>query len=134
MYCKNCGQKILESSKYCGQCGEPQVHINTFRNNQKTNSSQLNYDLSYEKDYRPIILGVFVIGLNIQMFSEMKYYHESVIIGNIIYSLIYRVIITIWVVSIAKKLNRDKIGWGVFALFLPSLCLIIIGLKKKIKH
>lgn len=224
MYCKNCGQKILESSKYCGQCGEPQVHINTFRNNQKINSSQIiktlerlfgigitkqkigyyllwflinlillllnwepdrtqkfypfdnyskiedydltefliysivplfvlviinlfkdsknnsykstqiNYDLTYEKDYRPTILGIFILCYTITTFNEIKYKDESLIVANTIISLIFRVIITIWVVSIAKNLNRDKTEWGVFAFFLPSLCLIIIGLKKKIKY
>lgn len=48
-------------------------------------------------------------------------------------NLIYRILITFWVTSIAKRQNRDTLGWGVFAFFLPTLALIIIGFLKRLK-
>jgi hypothetical protein len=48
-----------------------------------------------------------------------------------IISLILRIIIIIWIVNIAKDLKRDQFGWGVFAFFLPSIALIVIGQKKE---
>jgi hypothetical protein len=47
-------------------------------------------------------------------------------------SLIIRIFGTIWVVSIANRLNRNSSGWGWFAFFFPSIALISIGLLNKL--
>ncbi|MCD4731681.1 MAG: SHOCT domain-containing protein [Bacteroidales bacterium] len=48
-------------------------------------------------------------------------------------TLIIRVACIFWIVSIAKGLNRNQLSWGVFAFFLPSIALIIIGQTKEKK-
>ncbi|MBK9555670.1 MAG: hypothetical protein IPO47_07510 [Bacteroidetes bacterium] len=47
-------------------------------------------------------------------------------------SLAIRIFVTVWVVSIANRQNRNSTGWGWFAFFLPSISLIIIGLLNKL--
>ncbi len=42
-----------------------------------------------------------------------------------------RVFGSIWVIIIARKQNRSKIGWGILAFFLPLLTLMVIGLLRK---
>lgn len=39
---------------------------------------------------------------------------------------------TIWVVAIAKRQNRETVGWGAFAFFLPLIALIVIGQQRKL--
>ena len=90
----------------------------------------------FERDATPTIVGVFIIILYLIFYiliSKGNNYNTEVsgIFGVIF--LILRVFITIWVVNIAKKLNRDKTNWGFLAFFFPSLSLIAIGLKKKYK-
>jgi len=47
-------------------------------------------------------------------------------------SLIMRIFVTVWVVGIANRQNRNSNGWGWFAFFLPSIALIVIGLLNKL--
>lgn len=49
-----------------------------------------------------------------------------------IVSLILRICITVWIVNIAKRQNRETFGWGLFAFLLPSIALIVIATRKKL--
>ncbi len=40
--------------------------------------------------------------------------------------------ISYWCSNIARDLNRDTGGWGIFGFFFPSIALIIISIQKKI--
>ena len=46
--------------------------------------------------------------------------------------LILRIIVVTYCVIKAGKLNRSKFGWGVFALFLPIIALIVIFFMKPV--
>jgi len=43
---------------------------------------------------------------------------------------IFRIVITVYCVNKAGKLNRSKFGWGVFAFILPLIALIWIQFMK----
>jgi hypothetical protein len=47
-------------------------------------------------------------------------------------SLVIRIFVTVWVVSIANRQNRNSNGWGWFAFFFPSISLIVIGQLNKL--
>ncbi len=46
---------------------------------------------------------------------------------------ILRLIVVIWTIKIASRLKRDKLRWGIFALFVPLLALCILGSRLKLK-
>lgn len=106
----------------------------------KSETLKLKYDLNYQKDTTPTIIGVFIIIISmVYYFASIKnddYDHEKAqqtrgILSLV--SLIMRISITVWVVNIAKKINRDTTGWGFLAFFFPSIALIIIGQKRKLR-
>lgn len=119
------------------------IIINLFRKPKeaKVYYLQSKYDLSYEKDTTPTIIGISLIILSlaitfltsnsINSYDSVSFMQTRASLS--ILSLILRVLITIWIVNIARKLNRDTAGWGVFAFFLPSIALIVIGQKRKLK-
>jgi len=94
------------------------------------------YDLNFEPDYLPTIIGTlvaiitFVIAISGGIKSESSEGETKAILSLI--SFIYRIFATIWCVDIAKKLNRDVVGWGWLTFFFPSIALIIIGTKRKL--
>lgn len=120
------------------------VIVNLFKDpkEKKAEILQLKYDLTYRKDTTPTIYGVFIIiismlfyfasGSNSNDSYEIERIQQTRAILSVI-SLIMRIGITVWVVNIAKTLNRDTTGWGFFAFFLPSISLIVIGQKRKLK-
>ncbi len=114
------------------------IIINLFKEPKKikTENLSLKYDMSFEKDTTPTIIGVFIIILYLLFYiliAKGKDYNTEVSgIFNVIF-LVLRIFITIWVINIAKKLNRNKTNWGFLAFFFPSLSLIAIGLKRKYK-
>ena len=115
------------------------VIVNLFKD-PKAETLQLKYDLTYEKDTTPTIIGIFIIMISTVFYfesvSNYSYDNEEAQQTRAILSvvsLITRIGITVWVVNIAKSLNRDTTGWGFFAFFLPSISLIIIGQKRKLK-
>ena len=93
--------------------------------------------MSFERDTTPTIIGIFIIILYLLFYiliAKGKDYNTEVSgIFSVIF-LVLRIFITIWVINIAKKLNRDKTNWGFLAFFFPSLSLIAIGLKRKYKN
>ncbi len=90
------------------------------------------YDKNYSGDIGATIFGSVLILINLIVLLTVKIndpdnlqvYKAIAAFVNII----WRIIATIWVVNIAKRQNREHVGWGFFAFFIPNLALIIIGL------
>ena len=153
MYCKECGTKIADDSKFCTSCGTKQSFNpeKEIKNQAISNPNQANkssgrkqekefgkqginpgkYDYSYKKDKAPIIIGVIILIINIFVYAFNKGVSEEAYITLRVAALVLSVVITIACVKIAKLLNRVGLGWGVFAFFLPPVALIVIGLQKK---
>jgi hypothetical protein len=95
------------------------------------------FDLTYEKETDATIFGILLITIPIILrltgaitFETVESYNQGKAIIAII-SLVLRIAITVWVVNIATRQNRNSTGWGWFAFFFPSISLIVIGLLKK---
>jgi len=91
------------------------------------------YDLSYTREIGAIFVGFFLLLLSVAVFllsgnSELQ---TPEILGII--SIIIRIFVTIWVVKIASRQNRDSVAWGLFAFLSPSIALIVIGFLKKLR-
>jgi len=97
------------------------------------------FDLTYDKETDATLIGILLLIIPVILnltgvftFKTVESYNQGkafIAIG----SLILRIIITIWVVNIATRQNRNTTGWGLFAFFLPSIALIVIGLLKKLR-
>ena len=120
----------------------PLIGIITFNLFSNSDDSLTNkndkYDLSYENDSTATIVGFFILVVTIvfPIITRSNKDEDKIQEFRAIMSfatLIFRIVSTIWVISIAKKQNRDTTGWGLFAFFLPSLSLIFAGLNKKLK-
>lgn len=160
MYCKSCGRQIDNDSTFCSFCGtkqstelKPQVQADTTQSNNTTqqvyknetnfNASpniirQSKYDPTYKKEDDAIFIGVvlLVIALIFAIVGPIKFedresYGQFRAVTAIV-SLILRIIVTVWVVNIAKRQNRETFGWGLFAFLLPSIALIVIATRKKL--
>jgi hypothetical protein len=168
MFCKSCGIKIDDDSKFCSYCGTKQsktnkqtalnieglvqeeaktVNLNLLfgrqtnsKSNQETNKTykEPKYDPTYLKETDATFIGsiILVSSLLLFIFKPFKFddinsYNQFKAITSIV-ALILRIFITVWVVNISKRQNRETSGWGIFAFSLPSIALIIIGQQKKI--
>lgn len=160
MFCKSCGRQIDNDSTFCSFCGtkqstelKPQVQADTTQSNNTTqqvyknepsfNNSpnivrQSKYDPTYKKEDEASFIGVFllVIALIFAIVGPIKFedresYGQFRAVTAIV-SLVLRIIVTIWVVNIAKRQNRETFGWGLFAFLLPSIALIVIATRKKL--
>ena len=152
MYCKSCGKKIDDDSKFCSICGTKQsIDIKPIIYNDLSSKKfptsvkdvfvddkkNPKYDERYSKESDATALGLFLLLINLGMvISGPKFYDEnSYIVFKIISSLaslVIRIFSTIWVVNIAERQNRNTMSWGIFAFVLPSFALIIIGQTKKL--
>ena len=101
-------------------------------------ATSLKYDLTYSKEIGATITGILLLVVSIIIklsggftFHDIDSYRQAIF--NFICFLVIRISVTVWVVNIAKRQNRNSIGWGLFAFFLPSIALIIIGLLKKLR-
>jgi hypothetical protein len=118
------------------------VIVNLFLDTKESKAETVNlkYDLTHEKDTTASFIGVSIIIIFLAFYIISSNY-DSVDIQKAqqsrmflsVVSIIMRIGITVWVVHIAKKLNRDTAGWGFFAFILPSITLIVIGQKRKLK-
>lgn len=97
------------------------------------------FDLSYKKETEATFFGILLLiipiilsKIEIFTFETVESFNQGKSIIAII-SLVLRVLITVWVVNIATRQNRNSTSWGWFAFFLPSIALIVIGLLKKLK-
>jgi len=158
MYCKSCGKQIDIDSIFCSFCGAKQstelkpkfqdydqyqlpTEVNQKVVNDKINKSSIKhtkYDPTYKKESDALIFGIILLVISLIFavvgpieFDNNESYNQYRISTSIA-SLILRVIITVWVVEIAKKQNRETIAWGFFAFLFPSITLIIISTMKKL--
>jgi hypothetical protein len=97
------------------------------------------YDGTYYKHDEAIFLGIILLVATLLVnywfgtteFSSKERF-DSTRLAIRITSLIIRIIVIFYVVNIARLQNRNTTGWGLFAFFLPSIALIIIGTQKKL--
>jgi hypothetical protein len=62
--------------------------------------------------------------------NEIINYNLLTFVGLLYISTwVIRILVFIWIIRIAQKLNRPMIVWGLFGLIFPSITLIIIGLQ-----
>ena len=97
------------------------------------------YDLTYEKETEATFFGILLLVVPIAIkisgaitFETEESYNQArafFAIG----SLILRIVVTVNLVDIASRQNRNSTGWGWFAFFLPSIALIVIGQLKKLR-
>ena len=95
------------------------------------------FDLTYKKETDATIFGAILVIITIILrltgvitFESYNNQDKSVIVAIL---LIIRTIITVLVVNIATRQNRNSTVWGLFAFFFPSIALIVIGLLKKLR-
>ncbi len=141
MYCKNCGSKIDDDSKFCSECGIKLKHkdkANVSVNNIKKDSTpkidvendpSLKYDRTYNNDSSPLIIGIILSILTI-ILSRVEV-EKEVYEFLFIVSFFIRIGIVIWIDNLAGKLELNQGNWGLFAFFFPSIALIVISFKKK---
>ena len=153
-FCSYCGTKQSETNKPTLVMNETLVNEDSktvnvnfsygpqtnSKSNQETNKiyTEPKYDPTYLKETEATSIGVVILVSSLFLiifqpfkFNEINSYNQFRAISSI-GSLILRIFITVWVLNIAKRQNRETFGWGLFALFLPSIALIIIGQQKKI--
>lgn len=161
MFCKSCGKQIDDDSSFCSFCGTKQSETNkpfyvASPDNSNSESKAVNvnlsfgrlpqqnvqaakvkvekYDLTYEKESEAMIVGIVLFIISFIFFVAGGVKDLSLYIVLAVFSALGRITLTIWCVNIAKRQNRETVGWGIFAFFLPSLALIIIGQLKKLKR
>jgi hypothetical protein len=151
-FCSYCGtrqsiQPIVEQSveqDIKPNASSQKINVNINLGRPKIKDENLNkepvkiekYDLAYKGDIEATVIGVVVVFLNIFMYFIRPFENadnpQLVTAIIILIDFILRVFVTIWIVKIAKRQNRNTTGWGIFAFILPTLALIIIGLLKKL--
>lgn len=117
----------------------PLVGINNIPQLESEGSNN-KYDYTYTKETEITIIGVllFVLPLIIKYsgvftFESEESYHQGRIYLAFL-SFVVRIGVTVWVVDIANRQNRNATGWGWFAFLLPSISLIFIGQLKKLRR
>ncbi len=156
MYCKSCGKLIDNDSKYCIHCGtklslkketgvEKTVEKKSLLDSGIETKDKIEdkiilrtmYDEDYKKETDATIFGglLLLAQILIYLFGPTTFTRQDYTTYLSIYyviALFFRIIISVWVVKIAKRQNRNSTLWGIFAFFIPSIALIIIGQTKKI--
>lgn len=150
MFCKSCGKQIDNDSTFCSFCGtkqkveQPTVLISVSQPTEinkpilDNTVRQTKYDLTYKREEDALVGGIIflIVALIFVVVGPIKF-EDRESLGQFkafsaIVSLIFRIAITIWVVGIAKRQNRETGSWGIFAFLLPSIALIVIACQKKI--
>lgn len=94
------------------------------------------YDRTYQGDSDATITGIIIVIISLVILLVVRIddpYDQQVFTAiAALVNIIWRIIATVWVVNIAKRQNREHVGWGFFAFFIPNLALIIIGSLKKL--
>ena len=84
------------------------------------------------REYDAMFTGVLLIPLTLIIsFFEFKEHSFILFVSILAASFILRICCTIWVYNIAKRLNRNTLGWSIFVFFFLTIALIIIGLLNK---
>ena len=148
MYCKDCGKEIDGDSNFCSFCGAKQSasfvppHTGTpvqpkepiAVNRPETQTVISKYDQTYKKETDATFIGVILfISWMIFIGANTKFEDKALFFAVWLCVLIMRIILTVWVVGIAKRQNRNTTSWGLLAFFFPSVTLIIIGQINKLR-
>lgn len=97
------------------------------------------YDERYHKEREAAITGVFMFLVPIffvlfyrllNSYSYETFFYFKVLCFSV--ALIFRAIAVSWGVIIARHQNRDSQIWGFFCFLFPAICLMILGLRKKL--
>ncbi len=153
MFCSFCGAKQSDVNKPIvneidlQRQGEPKaVNLNlsfgprnkTKPMNEINESKQSKFVPTYTPESDAFFSGVILVliylvyaisgPINFESYESYNRFNIFVLLG----AVVLRVFVTIWIVAIAKRQNRETFGWGVLAFLVPSIALIIIGLQKKI--
>ena len=94
------------------------------------------YDNSYEGEKFAAFVGISLLIITLILYFILRFNNDintetfKAIAAFI--NFIYRILVTMWVVEIAKSQNRSPVGWGFFAFFIPNFALIIIGFSRKL--
>ncbi|MEI8224681.1 MAG: zinc ribbon domain-containing protein [Bacteroidota bacterium] len=107
--------------------------------NDKSKSDEIKvdkYDRTYKGDSSATvvasILMIIILIISLIVKFDNQYDYAVYLVIGVVLNIIWRIVATFWTVDIAKRQNRDTIGWGFFAFFIPNLALFIIGLLKKL--
>jgi hypothetical protein len=90
------------------------------------------YDQTYKKDSDATTVGIFVLIVNVLIISGNQILSATTSIILSLSLLIIHVLLTIWLVLIAVKQNRNPYSWGLTGFFFLPVALIIIGQLKKV--
>ena len=155
MYCKNCGKQIDHDSKFCNYCGTEQtINLSDENKERKSiesakgkthiklteiqkgkkdqgNQKRQKFDYTYVKEKNATFVGILLAIINVIVYVVDIENTEKAMEVLLIGSLLLRILIVSWVVNIAKRQNRNVIGWGILAFLFPPITLIIIGLLRK---
>lgn len=155
MFCIECGQQIDNSCKFCPFCGTKQVLVQVPKSKTESkiepshvvqNISPSNkaiirpdkFDRSYKGDRDITNWGLIFVILNITLYLIGRYQVGNTLAGFIIigtlFGFISWIIAVRWVVRVAEHQNRNSTMWGIFAVFISYLAMIIIGQLGKINH
>ncbi len=96
-----------------------------------TSKGNTKFDPTYKKETEATVFGFILLIIPIILNLTGAITLERTTLAVV--ALILRIIVTIVVINIATRQNRNSIGWGWFAFFFPSIALIIIGLLKKLR-
>lgn len=91
------------------------------------------YDLTYRKETDARDVGI-LLGIVLGIGTALAGFDGDWYLSLSILYILFSIISIIWVVRIAKRQNRNKVGWGFLAFFSPCLALIIIGSLKKLRQ
>lgn len=156
-FCSYCGTRqsntnkpLLEKNETNTQIDPKTINVNLSfgRPNSSKNSHQSysnnsitidsKYDSTYKKETEATVIGsiILIASLALTIFKPFEFNtndaYNNFKTGISIGAILLRILSTAWVVSIAKNQNRENFSWGIFAFFLPSIALILIGLQKKL--
>ena len=106
----------------------------------ENSSTNAKYDLTYEKDTDALGIGIVLILVSIGLstivtessFDHYESYAKYRMIASVT-AFIFRFLIFPWVMSIAKRQNRNATPWGWFGFFFPAIALIVISQQKKLR-
>jgi len=157
IYCKYCGKQIDGDSKFCSFCGKKQSSTTASSSKNEEDNSPNKFSSSNgisvkeakyiqdeaklqeteinlkipRKEKEAMSFGILlgVIWLIIWFLYTNGIFEDSS--GTyrflIIFSMLVRILVTLWINGIAKRKKRNPLLWSLFGFFIPVLALIIIG-------
>lgn len=157
IYCKYCGKQIDGDSNFCSFCGKKQSPTTASSSKIEDENPTYKFSSSDEylvKDEKiiteksvssedqmniriprkekeaanfGILLGIIWL-IILLLYSNGVFGDSSGTYGSlIIFSMLIRILVTLWINGIAKRKKRNPLLWSLFGFFIPILALIIIG-------